>query len=186
MKIYIEDYKVSNITNVLLLKKFNDYFRKSREYFEIFSDEGIYNIENDKIYLLNETYIDDKEKRPKKIIDYFNHQANVNIKNILVDYSVFKKEEVYQLPTDHISLNTVLMRFSMCEKSIVEFVIKGYYDKKEIQIDGNNIAIANNYLNDDKYKDLVITDFYFETKREMDIEDMNLREDVEFFVKMLK
>jgi hypothetical protein len=178
MKIYIENYDPKNITNILLSKKVDDSFRNNKTLIEVYSNEGIYNIENNKIYKI--IYNNDNNNI-KKIINYFKEKDKVKY-NLIVDYSQTEREECFQIPINHMSRKIEIFKYSLSEKSNVELIIKGNYENKEIELES---GLANHYLSNDKYKNLVIFDFYFNVKREMDINDMNLMDDIQFFINLL-
>ena len=178
MRIYIENYDPKNITNIMLSKKLEDYFRNKKSFIEIYSDEGIYNIENNKIYKLK---YNNNNENIKKIINFFKEKETARY-NLIIDYSQIEKEECFQISTNHISRKIEIFKYSLCEKSNIELIIKGNYVNKEIELES---GLANHYLSNDKYKNFEIFDFYFNVKREMDINDINLRDDIIFFTDIL-
>ena len=177
MKIYIENYNPKKITAFVLYKKLDEYFRKRTSEYEIYSTNGIYTLQNNKIYKIT---LENTSKTPQKILNYFCDNVN---KNIIIDYSNAKQELHYQLPISHVCNKTETFVYSRSEKSLVELVVKGFYIKKEIELNNKD---TNYFISDNKYLNLNVSDFYFNIKKDMELSDMNLREDLEFFYRLIE
>ena len=183
MRIFINNYNPNKITNILLSKKFNDHFRRHETRIEVFSEEGIYYIEKNNIYKLRE--INPINTKPIKVTNFFSNQPKNGIDTeLIIDKSFYEKEEFNQIPLKHISRKMETFTYALSEKSNVEFVVKGIYLNREINLDEGNMA--NHYLINDKYKNFYVLDFYYNLKREMDIYDINLKDDIDFFFSLLK
>jgi len=184
-KIYIKDYNL----NLLKQKLYNldKYFRNKETVIEVFSSEGFFNIDNNKLYKL--TTID----KPKNICKFENY-------NLLFDNSYFEKENVSQIPIDHIILNTTKFYYEYQEyvkntnkenvksssnksnnninESFLILVIEGIYENK-IQ---NDIKDNKNY-NKDKYCDFIPINFYFLINESFD--NILIKNDLNGFLSML-
>lgn len=178
MRIYIENYQPSKITSIILSKNIEPFFRKKNSVCEIYSPEGIYILQNNKTYKMS----CEKGKKPRKVLNYFDE--NSKYKNIIIDYSLVKNDtQYYHIPLEHVCCKTETFIYSRSEKSQVELLVKGFYQKKEIEL---NKKETNHYLNTDKYLNLVVTDFYFNIKDDLELNDINLRDDLEFFYNLLE
>lgn len=177
MKIYIENYNPKNITAFVLYKKLDEYFRKKTTEHEIYSSNGFYILQNNKIHKVTHEC---NGKKPQKILNYFSENTN---KNIIVDYSNVKQDIHYQLPISHVCNKVDTFVYSRSDKSLVELIVKGFHIKKEIELNNKD---TNYFMCDNKYLNFVVSDFYFNIKRDMELSDMNLREDLEFFNRLIE
>ncbi len=183
MKIYIENYKPTDINNIILSRELDTYFKKKNTVHEIYSQDGIYHIHNNNIYKLKHTTtnnINNSVNKPKKILNYFNETKKY--RNVIIDFSFMKNDLYYKIPPIHVCSKTEMFIYSRAEKSLVELVVKGFYEKREIEL---NKKETNHFLSKDKYLNFVVTDFYFDIKDGLDIDDINMREDLEFFYNLL-
>jgi hypothetical protein len=87
MKIYIKNYKVSDILKKI--KSIDEYFLSKKNNIEIISDEGIFYIDEKKFYKIN-IISDELIKLRSNNID------------LLLDKSVYNNDIVYQVPSVHI------------------------------------------------------------------------------------
>jgi hypothetical protein len=80
MKVYIDKFNINILPDIIEI--LSDYNINSITYIQLYTDEGIYEINNKKIYLL--------EPIDKDIINYDKYFKNFNL---IVDQSYFNKEE---------------------------------------------------------------------------------------------
>ena len=162
MKLFIDSYNIQD-----LLKKIpqlDKYNVKHKSQMEIYSDEGIYIVDDIKLFKL-----------------IINDQPIVTIKNyynkcnLIIDKSTVKTIETTQVPPFHLSLQTVIFYYSLVEKSNIKLVIQGKYDLKELI----------NSEKDDKYYGFLPCDFYFEVSDEVDINNILFKEEFNVFLSLL-
>lgn len=105
MKIYIKNFNPSDL-NISHLEK---YIQKKDMLSEIYTSNGIYRIEENKIYRL-------------KPIDFPVEEIKYKNTHILLDSSFFEKEQVHQLPINHTHLQIQYHVYRISKlKVIVEF-----------------------------------------------------------------
>ena len=153
VKMYIDGLKPDKI-NKYILRKLDDYFREKKETFHLYSEDGIYSIENSKIYKKTPTDETIKIIKNGDFTYYF-------------DKSSFKKTSVLsQLPVHAIPIKRT--QFTFCEstninKTKVMLVIDGIYTTpQEIGENVKNGTIGNNYDN------FIVDEIYFVLKEEID------------------
>ena len=162
---YIDALKPDNI-NKHILRKLDDYFREKKETLHLYSEDGIFSIENAKIY--------------KKVP---NDETIKIIKNgdftYYFDKSSFKKTNVLsQLPVQSIPVKRT--QFTFCEstninKTKVMLIIDGIYTTpQENEKNGN---IGNNYDN------FIVDEIYFVLKEEID--NYLIKKELNVFLSML-
>ena len=101
MRVYIENYAIQNVCqNLHLLHK---YFVSSLETIEIYSPEGLFIIDETKMYKLN------------NITDVPLNRIQTPYPNIylIIDQSHYTKEEVHQIPFQHIKHNITSLVYSI-------------------------------------------------------------------------
>ena len=131
------------------------YYRQTKTQTEFYTDEGIFTMENNKIYKL---VIDDV--RITKSLDS-------NMFQLILDESVIKREETTQLPKHNIVFPTTIFYYSLDVKSKIRFVIEGgYIDKKA----------SNN-----KYEGFIPSDCYFELPNYISIHSYIVNEELNVF-----
>jgi len=166
-KIYIKEYDLSNI-NKKILDKIDIYFKYKKEVTELISNEGIFSINNNKIYKKNITDI------PIEINTDF-----------IIDKSYFEQTEIIsQIPFEHLLIKKHIFYYSLthatnlrkrddqkkgkpCSDNL-NFIIEGVYTP-------NNVVDLN-----DKYLNFVITDFYFLANVNID-----LKKEINVFLSIL-
>ncbi len=99
MRVYIENYAIQNVGPKLHL--LHKYFVSSLETIEIYSPEGLFVIDENKIYKLN------------NITDVPLNRLETQYKNIylIIDHSHYNKEEVHQVPFHHIKQNITALTY---------------------------------------------------------------------------
>ena len=109
MKIYINNYNIDNLSKKL--KGLNQYLINKTNSIEIYSDEGIYLVDENNIY--NITYLD----RP---IQKINYTDDVEMS---IDLSTTNSIIVNQLPSDNIILKLATYTYKICPRSKVKLII---------------------------------------------------------------
>lgn len=131
------------------------YYRQTKTQTEFYTDEGIFTMENNKIYKLG---IDDIR---------ITKNINSNMFQLILDESVIKREETTQLPKHNIVIPTTTFYYSLDSKSKIKFVIEGgYIDKKA----------SNN-----KYEGFIPSDCYFELPNYISIHSYIVNEELNVF-----
>ena len=109
MKIYINNYNIDNLSKKL--KGLNKYLISKTNSIEIYSDEGIYLVDENNIY--NITYLD----RPIQKINY------TDSIEMSIDLSTTNSIIVNQLPSDNIILKLATYTYKICPRSKVKLII---------------------------------------------------------------
>jgi len=135
MKVYIDNYNIAEVLNKK--NNFDKYYEKSYNRIDIFSSEGMFVIDKTSMYKLN-NIID----KPLKTADKFYKDMS-----LIIDDSSYNKSEVFQLPVNHIHINTVSFIYTI-NNNKTKMVIEGTYD--------TTYTLVN-----DKYKGFTPTDIYF-------------------------
>ena len=122
MKIYIKnlDLKEANHKNIHLIQ----YHYQCKFYHELYSEFGIYRIENGKV--LKRLNIIDGE-----CIELNDYITNYNI---LLDTTIIKKEEnnVMQIPNDHIVCKKIVNMYRLREKSPLIMIVEINSENNEV------------------------------------------------------
>ena len=109
MKIYINNYNIDNLSKKL--KGLNEYLINKTNSIEIYSDEGIYLVDENNIY--NITYLD----RP---IQKINYTDDIEMS---IDLSTTNSIIVNQLPSDNIILKLATYTYKTCPRSKVKLIV---------------------------------------------------------------
>ena len=109
MKIYINNYNIDNLSKKL--KGLNEYLINKTNSIEIYSDEGIYFVDENNIY--NITYLD----RPVQKINYTDDVE------MSIDLSTTNSIIVNQLPSDNIILKLATYTYKLCPRSKVKLIV---------------------------------------------------------------
>jgi hypothetical protein len=109
MKIYINNYNIDNLSKKL--KGLNEYLINKTNSIEIYSDEGIYLVDENNLY--NITYLD----RP---IEKINYTDSIEMS---IDLSTTNSIIVNQLPSDNIILKLATYTYKICPRSKVKLII---------------------------------------------------------------
>uniref|UniRef100_A0A6C0D7G1 Uncharacterized protein n=1 Tax=viral metagenome TaxID=1070528 RepID=A0A6C0D7G1_9ZZZZ len=169
-KIYLNDYKPSVLTKKFI--KLDEYFRRTEKYTEILSPDGIFNIENEKMYKLKPI---DKEIITHSFENF----------ELLLDDSYFEREIVLsQIPYDNISFAYHRFYYSqepIGKNTFLIFVIEGVYENNnENKINDNK----DNKDNKDKYLNFTPTNFYFLMNENFD--NILIKKELNVFLSILK
>ena len=161
-KIYIKDFDIASLRKKL--SKFDEYFRKQEITVELVSPEGLFTIENNKLYKLKPV---DKEIVEREFEGF----------TLLFDNSYFEKEFVFShVPYDHINIDVVKFYYgeeTLGKKSFLKFVVEGIYDNC-LQVDTSK----------DKYFGFLPTNFYFLANESFD--NVLVKKELNVFLSMLK
>jgi len=160
MRIYVEDINPKKITYDKLIS-LQEFYSSKKDVLEIFSEKGMYLVENLKIWRLF--------PRNEKMVKFVDDNNNLTF---LIDESNIEKIPASQLPIEHECVETTIFIYHMKN---VRLIIEGFYKK----------AISAN-ANMDKYYNFVATNFYFEPKNEnLEISNSVLRNEINVFLSVL-
>ena len=109
MKIYINNYNIDNLSKKL--KGLNKYLISKTNSIEIYSDEGIYLVDENNMY--NITYLD----RP---IQKINYTDDIEMS---IDLSTTNSIIVNQLPSDNIIVKLATYIYKICPRSKVNLIV---------------------------------------------------------------
>ena len=135
MKIYLQNYKPDDLFRHLV--ELDKYFLRENVVQEIYSEEGMFHITNNKIYKLNVT--------DKPILQLGN--------DLFVDTSAISTTESYQIPTNHIAIMTTQYIYQC--KSGIQLVVDGTFTQlgtantKYLGYEPNNFYFIVQSENDD-------------------------------------
>jgi hypothetical protein len=110
MKVYINNYEMNHLPKKL--KGLNDYLIRTKKSLEIYSDEGIYSVDENNIYEI--THLDG----PIKTINY------TNTIEMIVDLSTTTSTIVHQLPVNNIILKISKYTYQLSPKSKIALIIQ--------------------------------------------------------------
>jgi len=141
MKIFVKDYNLFNIKKIIHL--LDKYLVNKTNFCDVYSKEGHFNIDSNKIYKIEHTDVISKI--------YTKYSGNFNI---IVDNSISNKSETFQIPVDSIVIPISVLQYSLDKKSKLkllliqmnndsdETILDFYFEINE-EIDVNNIFIKN-------------------------------------------
>jgi len=118
MKIYIDNYSTEKIYKKM--NSFNNYLLNKTNVIEVYSDEGVYSVDNNNIYKI--TYVDKPIKKIK-------HSSEIDM---IIDFSETKKIIVNHLPSDCIILKIETHNYKLNEKIklVIDFTLNKNMDYK--------------------------------------------------------
>ena len=145
MKVYLENYNI----NEILIKKnnFDKYYEKTYDRIDIFSPEGMFVIDKNSMCKLTDII----DKPIKTIYKFYNDIS------LIIDESTYNKSEVFQIPVNHIHVNTV------------SFIYKINNNKTKMVIEGSYCNNRNDVI--DKYEGFTPSNLYF---TDCDINEINV------------
>ena len=152
MKIYIDNYNIKNLSKKM--KGLNKYLTNKTNVIEVYSDEGIFAIDQQNIYKVN--YLDKPIKKGKYISD------TSAVFDMIIDTTETTKAIVNQLPPDNVILKTETQVYQINATSKTKLVI---------------ISTLNKAVNE--YKPY---DFYFDVSNDIDINSPIFKEDINVFL----
>jgi hypothetical protein len=151
MKIYINNFNLNLIDYLDDILK--DYLYETHHYIELYTDQGIFNVDNKNIKLLI--------PKDKPIIKYEKYFKDYTL---IVDKSYFVEEKYDSVNgINYLSLNTIKKRFKIDKSSTLSLVIKYHCE--------NSKSIPY--------------DIYFEIDKEMDINDIFIKNELIEFLSVL-
>jgi hypothetical protein len=124
MRIYINNFNLDILNDISDL--FKEYMISSATYFKLYTNQGIYHIEEKKIY-----FLDTCDKDIKIFENYYNDFT------VIVDPSFYKKTVCFSVHGDtHLAIQTNKMIYKINPSSEIQMVIKYILnDSKYIPID---------------------------------------------------
>ncbi len=164
MKIYLKKYNPMNILKKI--KLIDEYFYSMKNSTEIISEEGIFYIDDNKFYKIDVILDELVEFRIKTC-------------EILLDKTIYNKNLVHQLPSDHNIDNITSFYYSINQKSKIKLVVEGNYKSFYKNNSENNNEILN------KYQHFYPTNFYFEAPNEKTEFDILNNDDLNVFLSLL-
>ena len=152
MKIYIENYNITNLSKKM--KGLNKYLTNKTNSIDVYSDEGVFVIDQQNIH--NITYLD----KPVKKVKYISE--NNTIIDLTIDSSETIITMVNQLPPDNVIMKTETQVYQTSPMSKVKLVI---------------VSLLSRQLNEYKAHD-----FYFDVSNDIDINSPIFKEDINVFL----
>jgi len=170
MKIYIDDYNPYTLSNKLT--KLKKYLVNTNQYIEIYSDDGIFYIDDLGIYKI--IIIQDET------IKYTSTQTNCRF---LIDKTKSYKENVTNIPLNHINNTIHKYEYKLDLRSKIKLVIEGTINPIN-NID--QIDHINNNLNNES-NIFIPNNFYFEIlDKNIDFNELFDNNDLNVFLSLLK
>jgi len=167
MKIYINNYNPHNLLNKL--NKLEKYLINNNNYIEIFSDNGIFYIDELGIYKII-IIKDESIKYTSALSNYI----------FLIDKTKYYKENVTNIPLNHINNTVYKYEYKLDIKSKIKLVIEGNIDK----VDNTDILINNNK---NKLNLFTPNNFYFEIlDKNITFNELFNNNDLNVFLSLLK
>jgi hypothetical protein len=154
MKLYINNFNLNILKDIQ--KSLEDKLVLCENFIEIFTDEGIYCVEKNNIYILEP--IDGE-------IKIFNYFGDVNNFTLISDSSYFKKTIVPSVYGNHnVSLNIKKYIYKLNKNSKLQLII--------LFIETNN----------DKF---IPSDIYFKINENTNINELSIKEEINEFLSLL-
>lgn len=117
MKIYIkENSHLLAKNNTKILNKLEKYLVDTYDIVDVYSKEGIYQIYDNKVFKLNVQ----SEKIKENVMVKTNDNRDIEL---LIDDSIIKKENVSQIPCDHIHLPLSVKSYSLHKSNPMDLVL---------------------------------------------------------------
>lgn len=152
MKIYIDNYSITNLSKKM--KGLNKYLTNKTNTIDVYSDEGIFSVDQQNIYKI--TYLD----KPVKKAKYINEDNTIF--DFLIDSSETTSSIVNHLPHDNLIMKTETQVYQTSATSKVKLVI---------------ISLLNKQLNEYKPHD-----FYFDVSNDIHVNSPIFKEDINVFL----
>jgi hypothetical protein len=160
MKLYIIGFNMNRLYNKLHI--LDKYYTDKKIIHEIYSDEGIYSVNDKNICKL---YITDNNTT--EIHNYIDDY------NVIIDYSTIQYKEQKQLPYEHLFLSTIEFHYHVSHRSPIQLTITGNYH------------VSTDEPNQDKYKHFIPTDFYFEILDRIDVNGQMCKDEINELLSLL-
>ena len=142
MKVYVNNYSVIKLFRNITI--FDQYYSGSSTKSDIYSGEGVFTIENGKLYKIIINDVKTKE---------YNND-NQNKFGLIVDESYETKLEASQVPIEHVTIQLTSFFYKIHPKSNIQMVIVG---EKQTPNQSGDSQITKN-----TYEGFVPYDFYFD------------------------
>lgn len=151
MKIYINNFNLDILNDITEL--FKEFITNSETYLKLYTNEGIYHIDNKKLYLLETC-----DKDIKIFNNYYNNYT------LIVDHSFFNKYICSSIHGEtHLSFETKINYYKINPSSEIQLVIKYIF----------------------KYGKFVPNDIYFESDKNIDINEPFIKKEIIEFLSIL-
>ena len=160
MKIYINNFNIDLLDSII--KKLDDNYIGSETYIQIYSTDGVYQI--------NEKNITKFNPNDKSIQIFENYYEKFTL---IIDSSYYTKEIMNCLNPEHISTNVKRCFFKINKTSFLNLVVEG--------IEGIE---AINFSKKNKYN-INPSDIYFEISDSIDINDALVKKEIIVFLSLL-
>lgn len=152
MKVYINNFNLNLLNDIS--KVFKEHLINSETYIKLYTNDGIYIIDDKKIYLL-----DTCDKDIKIFNNYYDNLT------LIVDPSFYIKNTYSSVHGDtHLSFNIIKNYYKLNKLSDISLVIEQLYN--------NN-------------KSLIQNDIYFESDKNIDINDLFIKNEIIEFLSVL-
>jgi len=160
MKIYVKDIFPKKITHDKLTK-LDEYYSTKKDILEIFSEKGMYLVENSKVWKLLPTN--------EKMVTFVDSENNTTF---LIDETTIEKQVAWQIPMNSETIETTIFIYN---GKNLRLTIEGYYKKTKL---------PKTYS--DKYYNFIVTNFYFEPKNEnLEMTNPFLKNEINVFLSLL-
>ena len=160
MKIYINNFNIDILS--LIMKSLADHFIGSESYIQIYSEDGLYQI--DKYSIKKQIIIDKKIELFKEYYEDF---------TLIVDPSQYTLEKVNKLPCNHIVSNVKRCFFTPDKKSPLKLVIEGTTLEETVCTKLSNIYNMEPY------------DIYIEVGKDINLNDELVKREIIVFLSLL-
>ena len=141
MKIYINNFNIDILPSII--KSFTEYYINSETYIQIYSEDGVFQI--------NDTSTKKQNITDKDIQIFKEYYENFTL---IADPSYYTLEETYNIPSEHLSTTVKRCFFTPDKNSIFKLVIEG------------NILEENNKNNKDSMYGIHPYDIYIEVDKD--------------------
>jgi hypothetical protein len=159
MKIYMQNYNPENILKKI--QKLDNYFYNKKNSVEIVSDEGVFYIDEKKIYRMNVN------------LDKMNELKSEHF-DLLLDKSTYSMDIIHTIPSQHINLQITTFTYIINNKSKIKLIVEGNYETYE-----KDKILTNKYYN------FIPTNFYFEAPNEKMKNELLNNDDLNVFFSLL-
>jgi hypothetical protein len=156
-----KDSKNRNKLNKIL-EKLEKYIISKESIVDIYSKEGIYQVNENQTYKL---YI-----KPEKIHENIVFETDDKQTTLLIDDSIIQKDLVHQLPYDHVNIPLIIHKYSL--------------NKNKNNKIGLTLVIEFIQNNDKKHDNLKPINYYFERDSEIGYDNLPM-EDINVFLSLL-
>lgn len=165
MKLFIKDILNSKkLLSNIKQKKMEKYLSEKENVIDIYSKEGIYQIDSNNTYKL----IIKSEEVEQKMINNIEY---------LIDKSVVEKKQVFQIPTDHVKMPLIILKYSLNNNSPCKLIVEC--------LDNNNKSNNTNTTSEINYDTLKPINSYFEINSNIENDILNFMQDSNVFLSML-